>query len=79
METCADKTVAERIASDVFGVRSVVNDLEVHVALHRIGDPKLTRETVQALRSHGDGWPHLSVAVEYMRAVRVALSQIATR
>ena len=45
VETCAEKTVAERTAREVFGVRAVVNDLEVRVALHRI-DPNVTRETV---------------------------------
>ena len=78
VETCAEKIVAERIASEVFGVRAVVNDLEVRVALHRI-DPNVTRETVQALRSHGDGRPALSVAVDYLLDVRGALDKIAVR
>ena len=77
VETCVEKTVAERIASDVFGVRAVVNDLEVRVALHRI-DPNVTRQTVEALRSHGDGRPALSLAVEYLRDVRSALNRITT-
>ena len=77
VETCAEKTVAERMAREVFGVMAVVNDLEVRVALHRI-DPNVTRETVAALKSHGDGRPALSVAVEYLREVRSALIRIAT-
>jgi hypothetical protein len=75
VETCAEKTVAERIASEVFGVRAIVNDLEVRVALHRI-DPRVRRETAEALKSHGDGRPALSVAVEYLRDVRGALNRI---
>jgi hypothetical protein len=78
VERCAAKTVAERIANEVFGVRAVVNDLEVRVGLHRI-DPKVTRETVEALRTHGDGRPALSVAVDYLLEVRVALDTIAVR
>ena len=78
VETCAEKTVAERIVSEVFGVRAVVNDLEVRVGLHRI-DPNVTRETVGALRSHGDGRPALSVAVDYLLEVRVALDKIEVR
>ena len=58
VETCAEKTVAERTAREVFGVRAVVNDLEVRVALHRI-DPDVARQTVEALQSHGDGRPAL--------------------
>jgi hypothetical protein len=77
VETCAEKTAAARIAGEVFGVRAVVNDLEVHVALHRI-DPDVTRETVRALRSHGDGRPALTLAVDYLRDARVALSRITT-
>jgi len=76
VETYADKTVAERAAREVFGVRAIANDLEVRVALHRI-DHDVTRNTVEALRSHGDGRPHLSIAVEHLREVRSALNQIA--
>jgi hypothetical protein len=78
VETCVEKTVAERIASQLFGVRAVVNDLQVRVGLHRI-DPNVTRETVEALRSHGDGRAALSVAVDYLLEVRVALDKIAVR
>ncbi len=78
VETCAEKTVAERVVREVFGVRAIANDLDVRVALHRI-DPIVTRTTVEALRSHGDGRPHLSIAVEHLREARSALNQIATR
>jgi hypothetical protein len=77
VETCAEKTVAERIAREVFGVRAVVNDVDVRVALHRI-DPNVTREIVEALKSHGVGRPALSAAVDSLRDVRSALNRITT-
>jgi hypothetical protein len=78
VETYAEKAMAERTTREVFGVRTVVNDLEVRVALHRI-DPNVTRDIVEALKSHGDGRPALSVAVDYLLDVRVALGEIAVR
>jgi hypothetical protein len=78
VETFVEKTGAERIASEVFGVRAVVNDLQVRVGLQRI-DPNVTRKTVEALRSHADGRPALSVAVDHLLEVRVALDKIAVR
>jgi hypothetical protein len=76
VETYAAKMLAERAAGEVFGVKAVANDLEVRVALHRI-EPNIARAAVQALRSHRDGRPALSVAVDYLLDVRVALDEIA--
>jgi hypothetical protein len=76
-DSYAAKAAAERAALGVFGVQAVVDDLEIRVALHRT-EPHTTRETVEALRRHAHGRPHLSRAVEYLRDVRVALNRIST-
>ena len=78
VETYAAKATAERTASEVYGVRTLANDLQVRVALHGL-NPDAARDTVEALKSHGDVRPALSVAVEHLREARLALDQITAR
>ena len=62
VETYAAKLAAERSARRVYGVRAVVNELEVRRAHARI-DPDIARDVLEALKARPDVPPGIGVTV----------------
>lgn len=62
VDTYAAKLAAERAVRKLYGVKAIANELEVRLAQERI-DPDLARDAIEALRSHVNVPPGVTVTV----------------
>lgn len=62
VDTFAAKLAAERAVRKLYGVKAIANELEVRLAQERI-DPDLARDAIEALRSHVNVPPGVTVTV----------------
>ena len=62
VDTYAAKLAAERAVRKLYGVKAIANELEVRLAQERI-DPDLAHDAIEALRSHVNVPPGVTVTV----------------